>query len=163
MNNWDPNACLKPSPAPFQPGAEPLRHCFAQIYQLDTLKSNLVIAQTFMPVWHTARSNSGVVKQPHNYVRNHSQVILSRTYEEVRWMRPEIRTAQQLTLPFLSWVTPPSLCVKHQLWGHKHEGMLRRGEKDHLWGSHLDLGCPFNSTKQSSLLCLYFHAGLQNA
>lgn len=39
-------------------------------------------------------------------------------------LSPPEETLQQLTLPFTGWVTPSSLCAKHQLCVHKYEVML---------------------------------------
>lgn len=82
-----------------------------------------------------ARSNSGMVKKPHNYMRNPFPSYSGQEYEEVMWMKPEVRTVQLLMLSLLSWVTPPSLCVRHHLWACKREGMLGQGEKDHFYGA----------------------------
>ena len=80
------------------------------------------------------------------------RLFWSRTYREVGWIGleiglglfPLVGTLQQLTLPFFSWVTWPSLCVKHQLCVHKREVMVRDQQLlgPFSWGKRSLMGQP---------------------
>lgn len=127
-----------------------------------------------------ARNSTGVVRAASQLdvispLRNLFPSYSVKKIEGDEWIRQEMimglspseETLQQLTLTFTGWVTPPSLCVKHQLCVHKYEVMLwdKVLVGPFSWGKGSLTWLPLRfwlPSKTSSLLCLYLPADLQN-
>lgn len=171
IKNWDPNACLKCSPALFQPSADPLRHRSTQGYQQEVCthclgkcteywKPHWNLILNFYTSWRRERDTAGGVRAASQLdvispLRNLSPSYSGQEHTG-RWAANQVSTCGNSTTAHAAFYQRGdatfSLCEASALCREMRSAALRYnalrtlflGKRIAYRAAPPDSGCPFN-------------------